>query len=256
MAQFLDYSTFYWNGVSSERYGLYIVSTGSVNEERIFGLNSSMVFEDKIFTGRKDDIYKLNIEIMKLDAFNMVLPMHEKEYDEIIKWLTVDEPKILEVAGIIHYGMFTSGTEFHNPKRQGIINLTFESASPYPYSKVLTSILKVSGSKTIKLENKSNVSNKIYMDIDIEKTGVAGSVEIVNRRIGKSFKINNIAVGEQIRVLGESVFEVESITNKTRNMYKDLEYDEFPYLNYGANNIEIIGDCKIRIRYQYPIALR
>jgi hypothetical protein len=261
MAQLLDYNTFIFNGVSSERYSLFIVSTGDVNEERIFGLNSSFEYEDsigdrKLFSRRKNDYYKFDVEIMKLDAWNGVIPMSEKEYDDVIRWLMVDEAKPLQVGSIVHYGFFNDGREFHNPRRQGIIKLVFESASPYPYSAIMTNVFRVKLDKTIELENKSNINKNVYMDIDIEKTSANGDVTIINKRTGKSFKVKNLELGEQIKILGDGLMEVESITYPKKNMYPNLEYSVFPYLVYGRNNIKIIGDCKIRIRYQYPIANR
>lgn len=261
MAQFSDYSNFTFNGFSSEMYQVQIVTTDDAKAERLFGLNSSFEFEDgvgdnKLFIRRKNDRYNFDVEIMKLDGYNTVLPMNDREYDDVIRWLMVDQPKPLQIGGIVHYGMFNNGREFHNRLRQGIIKLTFESAAPYPYSAIMTSILTVRGSKIIELENKSNLNKNVYLDMDIEKTVANGNVEIINRRIEKKFKVKNIALKEQIKVLGDGALEVESITNPNRNVFKDLEYNSFPYLVYGKNRIEVIGDCKIRIRYQYPIANR
>lgn len=261
MAQFKDYSKFIFNGISSDMHGVYIVTTDDNSTERLFGLNSSLETEDgigntKLPIRRKDDTYNFNVEIMKLNEWNDVLPMSDKEYDNIIRWLMVDDICPLEVGGLVHYGIFKSGTEFHNPYRQGIIKLEFESICPHPYTPIMTSVLKVLGDKTISLENKSNLNRKTYLDIDIQKINSAGNVEIINLKNGKSFKVNNLALKEEVKIIGEDVFEVESITNPDRNMFKSLEYKSFPYIEYGINKIKIIGDCKIRIRFQVPVALR
>lgn len=261
MAQFVDYSNFIFNGVSSEMYDLHIVTTDSNNTERIFGLNSSFETQDgigntKLYVRRKDDTYSFDVEIMKLNGWNDVLPMSESEYDDIIRWLMVNEICPLQIGGLVHYGMFKNGTEFHNPYRQGIIKLEFESICPYAYTPVMISNIRVTGNKIVKLDNKSNINEKVYLDIYIEKLNSSGNIEIINMKNGNSFKIKSLDVGEQIRILGDGLMEVESLTNPNRNMFKDLEYKKFPYIDYGSNPIKIIGDCRIKFVYQVPVALR
>ena len=63
-------------------------------------------------------------------------------------------------------------------------------------------------------------------------------------------------VGEVVRILGDGVLEVESLTMPTKNMFKSLEYNSFPYIDYGVNRIKIIGDCRLKVEYQLPVALR
>jgi len=242
-------------------FGVSIVTTDSNNTERIFGVNKTIQTQDgigdaKFYAGEKRNTYSFEVEIMKLNQWNEVLSMSKKEYDKIIGWLMKKGVSKFEVDGLIHYGSFISGTEFHNPYRQGIIKLTFESICPYAYTPIMTSVMKISGEKIIELENKSNLNDKVYLDIHIEKLGKSGSVEILNIRNGKRFKINNVAVGEVVRILGEGVLEAESLTNPTRNMFKSLEYNSFPYIDYGVNRIKIIGDCRVKIEYQLPMALR
>lgn len=271
MAQFIDSSKFRFNGIHSDMFGLSIVTTDSNNTERIFGVNKTIekqngIGDNFLYVGEKRNTYNFEVEIMKLNQWNNVLPMTTKEYDRIIGWLMGGRDKIdkLEIDGLIHYGKFISGTEFHNPYRQGIIKLEFESITAYAYTPIMTSDIRVSGEKIIELENKSNLNDKVYLDIDIEKTrasgieggAVDGDVEIINLKNGKRFKVNNIEFGEVIRILGNGALEVMSLTNPARNMFKDSEYDSFPYIDYGVNRIKIIGDCRVKIQYQSPVALR
>lgn len=261
MAQFIDSSEFRFNGMSSDMYNLSIVTTDSNNTERIFGIKKTIETQEgingkKIYVDEKNDTYSFGVEIMKLNQWNQVLPMSKKEYDRIIGWLMVKGISKLEVDGLIHYGSFVSATEFHNPYRQGIIKLEFESIAPYSYTPIMTSNIRVVDEKIIELENKSNLNDKVYLDIHIEKLNKIGSVEIINMKNGKKFKVNNIDVGEVIRILGDGTFEAESLTNPTRNMFKSMEYDTFPYIDYGVNKIKIIGDCRVKIEYQMPVALR
>lgn len=261
MAQFIDSSDFRFNGVGSDMFSVSIVTTDSNNTERIFGVNKTVQTQDgigdrKLYIDEKNNTYSFDVEIMKLNGWNEVLPMTKKEYDRIIGWLMTRGIGKLEVDGLIHYGKFVSATEFHNPYRQGIIKLEFESICPYAYTPIMTSTIKVVGEKLIELENKSNLNDDVYLDIHIEKLNNGGSVEILNARTRESFKVNNLAVGEVIKITGDGVLEVESLTNPTRNMFKDIEYTNFPYLMYGVNRIKILGDCRVKIEYQSPVALR
>ena len=262
MAQIIDYMDFIFDGVPSTFNDVYIISTDSWNTERIFGLKSSIETEDgigdmKLFNRRKNDSYSFDVEIAKLDDWNTPKSVSEKEYDDIIRWLMTDEPKVFQVKGIVHFGTFISATEFHNTKRQGIIKLQFESIYPYAFSSIISTQLKINQNKTFKLENKSNINNKkVYLDIDIKKTSSSGSVTIKNKRINKYFTINNLELNEEIQIKGDGCFEILSLTNADKNLFNDVEYDSFPYLVYGTNEMEVIGDCKIQIKYQMPMALR
>ena len=263
MAQLIDYRTsFVFDGISSAIKNVFIITRDDYNEERIFGLNSSLETQDgigdnKLFINRKNNTYSFEVEITKLINDYMPKSISEEEYDDIVRWLMTDEPKVFHVGGLIHYGCFTSATEFHTAKRCGIITLQFESIYPYAFSPLIVSRYVVSGTKTIKLQNKTNINNKnVYLDLTIKKTKNSGNVTIKNKRTNKYFTINNLALNEEIKVLGESAKEVISITNKNKNLFDDLDYNSFPYLVYGANEIEIIGDCEIQIEYQCPKALR
>lgn len=261
MAQFIDYSSFIFDGFHSDMFGVSMVSTDSNNTERIFGLNSSIETQDgigdvKIPIRRKNNTYSFAVEIMKLNQWNQVLPMSEKEYDDIIRWLMKKEVGRLEIGGLLHYGYFKSGTEFHNPNRQGIIKLEFESVCPYAYTPIMTSNIRVLGNKTFELRNKSNLNEKVYLDIYIEKLNSIGSVEIINLRNGNTFKINDLELGEKVKITGENCLEIESLTNPKRNLFKSAEYSNFPFIDYGTNKFKIIGDCNMVIKYQLPIALR
>lgn len=261
MAQFIDSSYFRFNGVSSDMFGVSIVTTDSNNTERIFGVNKTVQTQDgigdkKLYIDEKNNTYSFPVEIMRLNSWNDVLPMSKKEYDRIIGWLMIKGVGKLEVDGLIHYGKFVSATEFHNPHRQGIIKLEFESICPYAYTPIMTSNIKVVGEKIIELENKSNLNDKVYLDIHIEKHRNVGSVEILNLKNGRKFKVKDMEVGEVVRILGDGVLEVESLTIPTKNMFKSLEYNSFPYIDYGVNRIKIIGDCRLKVEYQLPVALR
>lgn len=262
MAQLIDYMDFFFDGVHSSLNDIYIISTGTLNDERIFGLNSSLGVEDgigdrKAFNRRKNEPYSFEVEITKLKAYDTMKSISEKEYDYIVRWLMTDEPKAFQVNGIVHYGTFVQATEFHNLMRQGIIKLQFESVCPYAFSSIVTTQLNVKNNKIFKLKNKSNVNNKkVYLDIVIKKTQSLGSITIKNKRLGKFFTVKNLNLNDEVQITGDGNFQVLCLNDKERNLFKDIEYDSFPYLVYGINDIEVIGDCRIQVKYQMPMALR
>ena len=242
-----------------QRFGLMSVHVKS-NEERMFGLKRSMEIQDgtgnPIFIKVKADRPTFKIELCKTHNGEPT-SISEDELEEIGRILFVDKMSLIEAGGDLYYGVFTDAESWFNGARQGYITLTFEMGVPHVYSPVYLTPVRVNGSKIVEVFNKSSVKKVVYLDMEIQQLGENGDViEIINRTNGTSMKLKNIDKNEVIQVLGEDVREVYSKTNPDKNIYKDMEYTDFMKINYGKNNIEIKGKCKVNVKYQLPKILK
>lgn len=259
MAQIYD-DVIRFNGINLfQRYGLMSVHIKQ-SEERIFGIKRSMEFQDgvgnPIFIKNKDERMTFQVELCKV-ARDEPTSITEEELEEIGRTLFVEGISCMESQGRLYYGAFTGSESWFNSAKQGYLNLTFEMATPYPYSRVYIDSINVDGVKEIEVYNKSSVKGNLYIDMEFKQLGESGSlIEIRNKTNGNEMIFRNIDKNEVIQVDGEDALEIRSITNKDKNIFNDLDYNSFIKIRYGRNIIQIKGKCKMNIKYQLPLIMK
>jgi hypothetical protein len=88
-----------------------------------------------------------------------------------------------------------------------------------------------------------------YPELWITKVG-AGTVSITNQSSGQYFEINNLQDGEVVYFDNENEYIQSSLTGVTR--YNDFN-DSFLGCPRGVNNLSVLGNCKIEMRYQFKL---
>lgn len=252
------YGKIKFNGRLLDKYEVVSVETSS---ERKLGLNTSIEYEDGIgnvplFVKRKKDIHTIPIQLSKCDNRGNLLKITDDDICELSRLLySKDDIGILECNGLVYYGHFVGlGSGHYYESGVGYITLNYQLSSPYCYSSVMLDTIHVKNEKYFEIYNKSNASESIFADLEIEM--VEGtSFKILNLTNGEEFSIEDIESNEQFTIYGDSREIVSK--NSDKNMFK-LCNRKFKALNlvYGRNMFKIISnDCKVKMIYQNEICL-
>ncbi|MGL5331190.1 MAG: hypothetical protein ACRDD7_18140 [Peptostreptococcaceae bacterium] len=254
MAQFED-NRLQINGITMyDRFHLHSVTVKG-KEERFYGINRSLEFENGTYIGKKDDNPPtFTIELAKADYWGNPLPFNQSELDEINRLIYKKDIAVLYVNGYFYYGSFSQG-ELVLYGDKGYLSLQFNSAYPYCFTAPLLNSIRVVGEKTIEIYNNSNVVDFLLFDIEIEKIG-QGNVTIENLTVkNNKMVIKNVSDREIIKVYGEIYTDIVSETNPDKNMHNSYD-GEFVGLRYGRNMIKVIGDCRINFLHQEPRVIK
>lgn len=254
---------FQFNNVSSKSKKLKLVNVDGKNEESFFGVEQEVIEEDNgtdvpLFLGVKRKCQTIPVTFMKVDDLNNPLPYRKGEFDELCKWLIHKEYKPFvswDNPGIVYYVIFTKAKDFVNRAKEGYISLDMRLSAPYGYSNQLISPYYITKEKIINVYNGSDLDNLIYPDIEFELLGDCRDVVIQNLTLNQTMEFHDLEKNDVIRVYNDGIKDVISKKDKNRNIYKNFNR-KFLALTYGKNRIKIIGNCKINIINQYPIALK
>lgn len=172
--------------------------------------------------------------------------------DDVIRWLGTDNYEPLEFEddlSHIYYAVPTTGLDLiHNGLKEGHMNLTFRCDSPFSYSPQIQTHWYDNSNSTspliIQLENKGHID--CFPEIDIVKVG-AGDISIVNlSNAGQEFKFTTLSDAEEVYTDNEN-----EIITSSLNVYRyDNFNDNYLYLKYGVNTLQLTGSCKLRFSYQ------
>lgn len=259
MTQF-DNEIIVFNGCNlSERLGFNSYSIKNTSD-KLYGITRSIDVQDSIngsiyMTGFKNTRAILDIELARVDRYGNTAELTDEEMDDLARILFGAEDGILEVNGLLYYGVFVDGTSWRNGANHGYICLKYELLDPYAYSPILNSYNEIIDNEIITINNNTNVEEYTHLDVLITQQGTT-PIEIRNLSTGESVKINNLELDEEIEIDSEGR-EIFSKTNPSKNVFKDFEYNKyFPRLKYGRNRIKIIGTCTIIFRHQEKMFLR
>jgi len=244
---------FQYDGINSMDFGIMNVSIGQ-------GLYSEPFLADRSIVEFKvrgnDKPYFSEIQRSPL-SFSLTFAFQDTWDDALIsqvkQWLNVNYYKPLifsEDPQKVYYAIPTDSLSItHNGLKQGYVTLNMRCDSPYAYShEIMTHWYDFSTSSTnnLVLENSGDCS--ILPQIYIQKIG-NGDLKINNFTDGNSsMQINGLLDGEELYIHCEKEFIETSIPNFYRY---DSFNDTYMKLNYGQNNIQIVGKCKIKFQYQY-----
>lgn len=262
MAQF--YENLKVNGYDlKQKFNLNTVYIGSGIEDRMFGIKRTVDVDDSlktpIFNDTKGSRATLTIQLCKLDYYENIAFITEKELHEISRILFKDGITIVEHKGMCYYGVFTEGTSFFNNQddsnRQGYLTLTFELVSDKCYSSINSNLIRVDTSKTFTITNKSTASKTIYTDFEFLLLS-GNSITITNNTTGKTLSINGLQADEHVYIYGNEKEFVSKI-DSSRNIFtlSNGDYDVFELL-YGENIFTITCEsCKTNVIFQNEMCL-
>lgn len=149
-------------------------------------------------------------------------------------------------------------TKVLNGNNQGYITLNFRTDAPWAWgpTTIVSKVIAGASDKspyTFKLENKSNVLDWYYPEMEIITTG--SEIKIINDKDkDRAFIFDELNNKETIY-----------INNQTKKVIGNQPYphnyrlDKFNMnwfkLKYGVNNISVYRDCTLSFKMQYPIAI-
>ena len=220
----------YANVSSKDMHVININTESSMQSEPFF---ASRTLRNVVIRGRKDPFFQqMQYQVL---SFKMSLCLEDGYYwDEdtirkVARWLCQDYPQPLvfeDSKSVIYYTICTDEASIvHNCLRQGIVNITMTSSSPYAYSPdYITDIIPVTGTQTIQLNNIGDID--CYPEIWIEKTVSDGEVEIINNTTGDDliFQAGQKAQGNL--TFSGTVYDGETITiGENNNNTSVFEFD-------------------------------
>lgn len=261
MAQFLNSASFNFNGIDSERFHMYIVTTDSLTENREIGLKSSLNMNDEYlrptFNSKSSSRKTFTIQMAKLDFYKNPLPMIETDFDNLIRWLEHEEPLPLEVNGLVYYGCFIDYSTWNAKK--GIITLTFEMSERWAYSRITRDTFNISNTKVVKLPNKTNINKNVPLNINFKVKNIPGGAinktfTLTNCETNKTFSVSGLEENDEICLCGDT-HEIYCVNNENKNVFNNKK-GEFIELVYGLNRLKVTGTVIITFEYQVPIAHR
>lgn len=244
---------FKYNGINSMDFGIMNVSISPGMYSEPFMANRTI----REFTVRGNERPYFSEVVREPLSFSLTFLFENTWDDNLIsqvkQWLNVDYYKPLifsEDPQKIYYAIPVDSLDItHNGLKQGYVTLNIRCDSPYSYShEIMTHWYDFSSSSTnnLMLENSGDCS--ISPQIYIQKVG-DGDLKINNFTDGNSsMEITNLSDGEELHIHCEKEFIETSIPNTYR--YDDFN-DTYMKLNYGQNQIQVVGKCKIKFQYQY-----
>ena len=266
-------NNFKYNSVDfSTKYNLYFIdskSTSSSNSFLLNGIQGTVQDDDdtgdiKSFSKIVKSYNDIDVTICKI-VNNNIIPMTKEDVDIINMELFQPKYCPLEIDNeLILNCIITKSSSYFNSANQGYINVTLHS-EPYYRSYIMTKEIFVRNIKSTTLENRSNVSGLLDINVEIELYNNTSYVKIMNNTTGNIIELDNLTDTDEkhIVVYGESVAGismnyVQSVNNSDLNILKKTITRDWLKLMYGVNNFTIIcnGTCRVVFSYQNKIALR
>ncbi|MFR1823080.1 MAG: hypothetical protein ACLSXJ_06905 [Clostridium saudiense] len=236
----------------SQLYDLYVVDE-DIELESDLGVTQSanlnngalINLEKDTFTFSLKFIRKINGKLASLDGIYLGRSFIE-EISRVFFDTSKDGVNILELGGRVYYVSPTSGTLKRYSRSVSEFTIEFESLSPYAYSPIMVSSIRVLSDNSPKTIEITNRGNDTYLELEVECVQT-GTLTISNN--GEELVINANA-GDIAKVNGDTA-EVSDYSKVAGNIRDSL------MLIYGSNNVSIStdGDFKVVFRYQCEYAL-
>jgi phage-related protein len=248
---------FTYAGISSTTYGITNVSISTGLYEEPF-LSSRSIREQKIRGNDKPYFQEIEgspLQISITFAFDDV--WDDAKIREVARWLgsqTYYQPlHFSENPNRIFYCLAVDDSSLiHNGLKQGYVQMTMRCDSPYSYSPTYTSQLydysaNVAGGTKLEFTNEGDLPLK--PEIWITKVGV-GDVSIFNESNGNiEFKFTSLDDTEMVYVDNENEY-IESDKVPITYRYSNFN-NNYLKLFRGKSVLNIVGNCKIQLRYKY-----
>lgn len=247
-----DKLNFNYDGRWSSDFGMiHVVLDSGMYQESL--ISARAIVENKVrgnnkpyFSGIEEEPITFEMNIAFENGYT------DKLMDDVIMWLFGDYYKPLYFEGRedrVFYCMPEGEPYlFHNGMNEGYITITMRCNSSNVYSPIsITPLYTIIDNATKVIDVYNNGHYTIYPEISIEKIG-DGKITIISKNDGGAiFEILNLKNTESIYINCEKeIIESNSLTNKYK--YNDV-LGNYIRLAYGRNTFEIIGNCKIQMRY-------
>ncbi|EOR27455.1 hypothetical protein A500_04521 [Clostridium sartagoforme AAU1] len=155
------------------------------------------------------------------------------------------EVNLLEIGGRIYYVIPISGSLKRHSKNVGEFSIEFQSLSPYCYTPIYTSTLKVNSTNSPKEITLGNKGNDVYATIKAEIIA-DGDLIVTNKKNGETLTVKDCRSGEIFIIDGDNI-DVQWIdySRVTGNIKDTLT------LKFGDTTFSIkCNDARVGIEYQ------
>ena len=251
-------TSFTYDGISSDEMGVSLIR-----------LNSGMI--DKTYVSRKEILEQFpnnslypnffGIKYQPL-TFSLVFTCENDLMDsdkmyKIANWLCQNEYKPFISAdnpSIQYYCMAINQASFMtNGLNQGYFELEFRCRDGFGWTVPTVDeydFTGISSTPTIQLTNYSNVLDYVYPELEFELTGSNTGLSLINvNDAGREFKFTGLDVGDEVYIDNQKRIILSTLTDNVFSKFNK----KFFRLKKGVNNIQLSGECILRIRKQFPV---
>ena len=265
-------NTFSFNGINfSDRYNMYLVSIGDNSDDTNINGHTVIIDEDsdvgdmKSFAKITREYVDINITICKV-VNNIIIPLTDDDLDLLNLELFKSNYRPFSVNNLVVNCIIKSSSSYFNSANQGYINLVLH-CEPFYRSSIISKeiVLSANTGKEIKLINKTNLDEKLDVNIEIELYDSTSYVNIRNITNGKQIIFSGLTTTNEkhIMVYGESsdgisMNYVQAIEDNDLNILKKMTMRDWIQLSYGVNRLYILcnGRARVNISYQNKIMFR
>lgn len=245
---------FVYNGVQSQSMGIHLIkdSTGMI-ERQFFGdreIVSEQVFgnDTPYVYGFKNKPFPVKLQLSPLEG-----EWTSELKNKVSRWLNngkYNEFYSMDDAERRYYLTYLSSPTLKlTGTQQGWLDINFENIDCYVRSPYIHKLFDLSTmtSSTIQLANQGG--SLLYPEeITIQKIG-NGNIEIINlSEGGRSFKFTGLFDQEIVTIQNKERHIQTNISNTYRH---DAFNGNYLRLMYGINQLQVIGACKISLKYQH-----
>lgn len=247
---------FIYDGINSQDLGIQSVSIsdGLYEEQFLYerSINEETTKRDvPYFKGIKREPYRFELNLYYDGTWD------NAKIKTIANWLNKGYYKPLYFSDnpdMIFYCMYDGTISMvHNGAKQGYITLEMRCDSPYAYSQNKSfpkSLFAYNTTGTvISVDNNGDIA--IFPEIWIKKTSEAGDVSIINQSNGnKELKFTGLSLNETVYVDCENDYiETDILGSYRYNSFNDYYLE----LIVGTNNLKVVGNCELTLRYRYKL---
>ena len=255
-------SSFSFNGVSCEEYGLMLYDFGSTSqgdskfvspeiyEDRVpnrtrslfYGTNYSNPLEFTLVFGANE--YAAN-QYEPLDRYDLAA-ISSWLLNDTYQWLVIDQPDMHEFR---YRCIITDLETIEVAMEHWAYKCTVHCDSPYAYTLPMNYVYEVNDTLDINLHSYSTVNRVYYPKLSIDING-ANVIEIINESINdEPFKLDfNGSSISSVVIDGETGV----ITGTNDNMYQYFNF-HFPALVRGDNHLRIKGSGTYTFTCEFPM---
>ena len=245
---------FLYKGIESDDYDVFLCQVGKSN---ITGnILSQTLNSEKSRNNNKSSLYDINKENLRFSINVTSRNWTNTVKNNILKWFCDDEKTYHPFISrddetILYYSKQISidKTFFQSP--QGYLTIDFECNAPWGFKLPQVNTYNISSSPTtITINNPTNCVKYYYPEIEITLNGT--SVSLKNKSLDdETMSFSGLTNGETIYLNAE---RQEILSSLGDNVYRcDKHNGIFLRLIQGNNQIEVTGQCTLKIKTEYPI---
>lgn len=263
---------FYYDGVSSEEYGLYYYEIGN-NTQNAGSINNGFSVVSDTVSRRYQPIH---YGVQKSDhmEFDMVFGslkfLSRREIEEIAKWLTgrsTFAPLVIDdedMAGVQYKAIITSMDQIQYDGLTIAFKAHVVCDSPFAYTESIHIAHQCDGEYSFHFTNLSNLPEMYAPDVMIElKSGEDFKME--NKTTGEvvSFEFGGANTSDiQLYIFGKTKVLKYTSEDETLvlNLYDYMKLNGekhfiFPRFFMGDNLVTVTGKCVVHITSEFPLQL-